>query len=39
LGETKASCREKGLVRRKLGRLDEEDRRTLRAVLDDILGR
>ena len=30
---------EKGVVLRKLGRLDEEDRRALRGVLDDILGR
>jgi len=30
---------EKGLVLRKLGRLQEGDRRALRAVLDDILGR
>lgn len=30
---------EKGLVLRRLGRLEEEDRRALRAVLDDILGR
>jgi len=29
---------EKGLVLRKLGRLEEEDRRALREVLDDILG-
>jgi len=29
---------EKGLVLRKLGRLEEEDRRALRGVLDDILG-
>ncbi len=29
---------EKGLAQRKLGRLQEEDRRALRAVLDDILG-
>ena len=29
---------EKGLVPRKLGRLEEEDRRTLRGVLDGILG-
>ena len=30
---------EKGLILRKLGRLEEEDRRVLRAVLDAILGR
>ena len=30
---------EKGLVLRRLGRLEEEDRRALRAVLDTILGR
>lgn len=29
---------EKGLVLRKLGQLEDEDRRTLRAVLDEILG-
>lgn len=29
---------EKGLVLRTLGRLEDEDRRALRAVLDDILG-
>ena len=29
---------EKGLVLRRLGRLEEEDRRALREVLDDILG-
>lgn len=29
---------EKGLVLRKLGRLTEEDRRSLRGVLDEILG-
>lgn len=29
---------ERGLVRRKLGRLGHEDRRTLRRVLDEILG-
>jgi mRNA interferase MazF len=29
---------EKGLVLRKLGRLEEEDRRALREVLDAILG-
>jgi len=29
---------EKGLVLRKLGRLVEEDRRALRAVLDEVLG-
>ncbi|MEW6747711.1 MAG: hypothetical protein AB1486_33695 [Planctomycetota bacterium] len=30
---------EKGLVLRRLGRLEEEDRRALREVLDEILGR
>lgn len=30
---------QKGLVLRKLGQLEEKDRRALRAVLDDILGR
>jgi mRNA interferase MazF len=30
---------EKGLVLHKLGRLQEGDRRALRGVLDDILGR
>ena len=29
---------EKGLVLRRLGRLEDEDRRALRGVLDDILG-
>ncbi len=29
----------KGLVLRKIGRLEDEDRQALRAVLDDILGR
>ncbi|MBK7948146.1 MAG: type II toxin-antitoxin system PemK/MazF family toxin [Deltaproteobacteria bacterium] len=29
---------ERGLVRRKLGRLGDQDRRTLRRVLDEILG-
>jgi mRNA interferase MazF len=29
---------ERGLVRRKLGRLGRDDRRTLRRVLDEILG-
>jgi mRNA interferase MazF len=30
---------EKGLVLRRLGRLEEEDRRSLHEVLNDILGR
>jgi hypothetical protein len=30
---------ENGLVLRRLGRLEEEDRRTLRGVLSEILGR
>jgi len=30
---------EKGLVLRKLGRLEDEDRQALQGVLDEILGR
>lgn len=33
-----AATIERGLVLRKLGRLEEEDRRALRKVLDEILG-
>ncbi len=35
----RAACEAQGLVLRKLGRLEEEDRRALRGVLDQILER